>query len=186
MVIMDYGINAIYHKDNFATQDELNILNSYMNDLPQPEIKSINLISDIKNDVVKETMIKLDERIQEFVEKSYFPSFGYSVKMFGWFRELELIKWSSFAQLPAHIDGDDVKEYPVITIGGLIYLNDEYHGGEIAFPEYEVMIKPQPGDLVLFPCHYLHEVKVIRPLEEGVTRRHTMPVFYTLVIQKND
>lgn len=183
---MDYGINAIYHKENFAKKEHLNILNLYMNYLPDPDFKSISLISDIKNNNVKDVMNKLDKQIQEFVEHIYFPSLGYTVKEFGWFRELELIKWSKFTTLPPHIDGDVIKKYPAITIGGLIYLNDEYNGGEIAFPEHNISIKPSPGDLVLFPCHYLHEVKTVYPLEKGVTRRHTFPVFYTLVIDKND
>lgn len=184
---MEYGINAIHYEKNFADKKDLEILNAYMNDLPDPGFKSINLISSIEDDTVKETMQSLDKKIQNFVKETYFPKIGFSVKTFIWYRELELIKWSKYAVLPAHIDGEDnIMEYPSITIGGLVYLNDEYLGGEIFFPEYNISIKPNPGDLVIFPCHYLHEVKVILPIEDKITRRHTFPVFYTLMIEKND
>jgi hypothetical protein len=45
----------------------------------------------------------------------------------------------------------------------MVYLNDNYAGGEIEFPEYDIAIKPRAGDIVTFPTNamYLHAVKKI-------------------------
>jgi Rps23 Pro-64 3,4-dihydroxylase Tpa1-like proline 4-hydroxylase len=59
-----------------------------------------------------------------------------------------------------------------------MYLNDEYEGGEINFPENNIMVKPKPGTIVFFPCHYIHEVMEVTENLNGPTRRHTMPLFH--------
>lgn len=179
---MDYGKDAIHVQSNFASKFSLDILNTYMNNLPIPDFKSINLIGEISDLQVVGTMISLGNEIENFVHQTYFSKLGYSVKKVSWRRELELIKWAPYACLPAHRDGDIFPEHPMITVGALIYLNNEYLGGEIAFPEYDVSVKTEPGDLVIFPCQYLHEVKTIMPIEDGETRRHTMTVFYTVTL----
>jgi predicted 2-oxoglutarate/Fe(II)-dependent dioxygenase YbiX len=38
----------------------------------------------------------------------------------------------------------------------VLYLNDDYLGGEIEFPHYDVKIKPEAGTLVLFPSNYAY------------------------------
>jgi len=45
----------------------------------------------------------------------------------------------------------------------LIYLNDDYDGGEIYFPRQEISIKPKAGTLITFPgsLHYIHGVNKI-------------------------
>jgi predicted 2-oxoglutarate/Fe(II)-dependent dioxygenase YbiX len=51
----------------------------------------------------------------------------------------------------------------LILYSALIYLNDNYEGGELHFPLHDIKIKPKPGTLVLFPgtCMYPHEVKEV-------------------------
>lgn len=46
----------------------------------------------------------------------------------------------------------------------LVYLNDDYDGGEIVFPEYDLAIKPKPGEVVTFPTNamYLHAVNQVK------------------------
>jgi len=39
-------------------------------------------------------------------------------------------------------------------ISSLIYLNNNYSGGELYFPEHDLLIKPEPGMLVSFPGHF--------------------------------
>lgn len=46
----------------------------------------------------------------------------------------------------------------VCTISAVIYLNDDYEGGEIWFPRLDnLVIKPEPGDIVVFPSTYIYE-----------------------------
>lgn len=45
----------------------------------------------------------------------------------------------------------------VSTISVVAYLNDDYEGGEIYFPRFDLTIKPEPGDIVVFPSTYIYE-----------------------------
>lgn len=56
------------------------------------------------------------------------------------------------------------KDFPYFWSGHLaniVYLNDDFDGGELFFPDFKFQIKPKPGMLVSFPgnTHYLHGVK---------------------------
>jgi hypothetical protein len=46
----------------------------------------------------------------------------------------------------------------------LVYLNDNYDGGELVFPEYALSLKPKAGDIITFPTNamYLHAVNKIK------------------------
>lgn len=52
----------------------------------------------------------------------------------------------------------------LIMYSALIYLNDDYEGGELSFKLHDLELKPSRGSLVMFPgsCMYLHEVKEIQ------------------------
>ena len=64
-------------------------------------------------------------------------------------------------------------------IATLIYINDDYEGGEIYFPELELSIKPEAGDLVCFPDNpgFIHGVKEI----SGFVR-YTTPRWFTRIV----
>jgi hypothetical protein len=64
-------------------------------------------------------------------------------------------------------------------IATLVYLNSDYEGGEIYFPDYDIVIKPEPGDLLCFPDQpaYVHGVKTIK---SGT--RYTTPRWFTRIV----
>lgn len=45
----------------------------------------------------------------------------------------------------------------VTTVSAVAYLNDDYDGGELIFPRFNLTIKPQAGDLVVFPSTFIYE-----------------------------
>jgi hypothetical protein len=55
-------------------------------------------------------------------------------------------------------DGDNDLAFSMIA-----YINEDYEGGEIAFPNHNISLKPAAGSLVIFPSHepFLHQVKDI-------------------------
>lgn len=63
-----------------------------------------------------------------------------------------------------------------LDIATLVYLNDEYEGGDIYFPKYKISYKPKPGDLLCFPDNpnFIHGVK---PIIKGT--RFTLPRWFT-------
>jgi hypothetical protein len=81
-------------------------------------------------------------------------------------------------QLP---DGSPSRN-PENDVGSVIYLNDDYEGGQIYFPIQGIEFSPKPGSLVFFPgdINYLHGVKTV---SKGT--RYTLPNFWTAVASDN-
>ncbi|CAB5218279.1 Oxoglutarate/iron-dependent dioxygenase [uncultured Caudovirales phage] len=48
--------------------------------------------------------------------------------------------------------------------GAVVYINDDYEGGEIYYPELDLVYKPKSGDVVLHPADYVyrHGVKEVK------------------------
>lgn len=62
-------------------------------------------------------------------------------------------------------------------MANLVYLNDDYEGGEIYFPEYDLKIKPEKGMLISFPGNYLNRHGIF----PASNQRYTMSVFVKCV-----
>jgi len=45
----------------------------------------------------------------------------------------------------------------VTTVSIVVYLNDDYEGGELWFPRFNLSFKPKAGDIVVFPSTYIYE-----------------------------
>jgi hypothetical protein len=88
---------------------------------------------------------------------------------------LDVARWDKGSKLTLHVD--DLGFMTNNHIATLIYLNDDYEGGELSFATHDVEIKPSVGDLIIFPgnMHYAHEVKEVL---SGV--RYTIPIWCTI------
>ncbi len=141
--------------------------------------KQVRFVEDLKDK-------KAESIIKEYEKRTYIEILGnYSNKVdlrienLAWMRRLELVKWNYNKVLDPHRDGHvSAPPAPQLSISTLIYLNDDYVGGEISFPEYEISIKPEARELIIFPSHFLHEVKPTYELLGG-KERCTLPMFYT-------
>lgn len=47
--------------------------------------------------------------------------------------------------------------YYTCTVSAVVYLNDDYVGGEIEFPRHNLILKPKAGDIILFPSNFVYE-----------------------------
>ena len=80
--------------------------------------------------------------------------------------------WKNGEGLEIH---DDTYGASFTQFSSVIYLNDDYSGGKIMFPELHIALKPEAGDLLFFPSKgYWHEVS---PVISG--SRSTIVGFYT-------
>lgn len=144
--------------------------------------KKVTLLSEIEDAEVKKFVSDANEYVKEITANRYSQVIDVNFLSCTWVREPELVKWEPSSILAAHIDGDEKQAPPLITLGALIYLNDDYKGGELIFPEYDITIKPKFGDLVIFPCHYLHEVGILSSEDKY---RYTLPLFYSFLYEEN-
>jgi len=81
--------------------------------------------------------------------------------------------------------GDDAgkpNDFPWYDLATIIYLNDDYEGGELFFPVQGIEFKPKRGGMYFFPGdkNYIHG---IREIKSGV--RYTCPLFWTITAHKD-
>jgi hypothetical protein len=88
-------------------------------------------------------------------------------------------KWYPGEYQDVHADGETAAGWPgynyIVDYGSILYLNDDYEGGELFFPKYNIHLKPKPGTLVFFPSTnmYAHGVTEVT---DGI--RFTSPHFW--------
>jgi Rps23 Pro-64 3,4-dihydroxylase Tpa1-like proline 4-hydroxylase len=88
---------------------------------------------------------------------------------------LNIARWDVGSKLTLHVD--DLGYVTNNHLPTLVYLNDDYEGGELGFATHNIVIKPKKGDLIMFPgnMHYAHEV-----FEVISGTRYTVPVWFTI------
>jgi hypothetical protein len=59
-----------------------------------------------------------------------------------------------------HIDNQSHMEYPIFW-GSVTYINDDYEGGEIYYPDYGYWYKPKAGSTVFHSGNTKHGVKKV-------------------------
>ncbi len=93
---------------------------------------------------------------------------------------LQIMSWPVGIHMPPHADNANPDGSPHAMahrdFSGIVYLNDDYQGGEFYFTVHDTAIKPKKGMLVAFTAGFYHEHAVLRV--EG-TQRLTMPFFLT-------
>lgn len=88
-----------------------------------------------------------------------------------------MLKYSTGQEYKAHADGTTSTGRAVSAI---VYLNEEYEGGEVEFVNFGVKIKPKAGMLLLFPSNYPY-THIAHPVTSGtkyaiVTWMHDRPL----------
>lgn len=91
----------------------------------------------------------------------------------------QVLKYGSGGKFTSH--ADDGARYPR-TVSITAYLNEEYTGGDLEYKHFGLKIKPEPGDVLVFPSNYIYNHEV-HPVESGVRyalvnwfRWNTLPV----------
>lgn len=65
----------------------------------------------------------------------------------------QVLKYSGGEEYKTHYDSTTAMGR---IISALVYLNNDFEGGETEFPNYKIKIKPQPGMMILFPSNYAY------------------------------
>lgn len=114
-------------------------------------------------------MQDLAKRVYSFVLENYDSEFSEFLET-----KTHIARFESGSKMHEHFDSSRPND-----IATLIYLNNDYAGGEIYFPEIGLEFKPKPGDLLCFPDNpnFIHGVKQIT---SGT--RYTTPRWFTRIV----
>jgi predicted 2-oxoglutarate/Fe(II)-dependent dioxygenase YbiX len=74
-----------------------------------------------------------------------------------------MLKYSGGQEYKAHADGSTIDGR---CVSAIVYLNNEYEGGEVEFVNFGIKIKPEPGMLLLFPSNYAYR-HIAHPVTSG-------------------
>lgn len=157
-----YSKEGILQFKNFVSEDDLNTLNKYISD--NKVVGSINK-SQIKDSLVLDTVLRIEERLYRLVDDEYYKRYSITIKRNMCMGGLDLTRWQIGDSLPIHSDAENYNREPILFNGWyrsnvtvIIYLTNNFEGGEIVFPEFDLSIKPEAGELFVYPGRYRHRV----------------------------
>jgi hypothetical protein len=178
--------------ENFIESEDLALINNFLNkyrdddefmggkDLREKEVRKVD-------PVVANMLDKYEHKTFKVIKEMFIDGYGIPVKRIP-FNPVHFIKWIPGMNSKEHADCEKPDGTPAWTadfykynISVLMYPNNDYTGGEIIFPEYNLTFKPQPGSFILFPGNnnYKH---IVNRVDSGV--RYTMPSWYSFDVKE--
>jgi hypothetical protein len=94
------------------------------------------------------------------IEKDYMNTYGIGSE---WHDSYGILKYGAGQQFTNHIDDHPSYHRRVSTV---YYLNDNYEGGEINFPRFNITFKPKANQMIVFPSTYVYNHSV-SPVVQG-------------------
>lgn len=123
---------------------------------------------------IDQLVVRLKKEVDEFF------------KVDAWATSPAIVRWLPGQRQEPHADkelhvGEDAgkpNDFPYYDLAGLFYLNDDYEGGELYFPNQGIQFKPKAGAAYFFPgdLNYIHGVTEIT---SGI--RYVIPFFFTIL-----
>ena len=138
---------------------------------------SVSVVPDMR----VELTLLLDEIATEYLKKNFVAMEG--IKMLP--IQSDFFSYPVGIGIVPHVDdhvigrsGSLIGFDPQRSITALVYLNDDFEGGELFFPDHDLVIKPKPGTFVMFPSNknFRHGVS---PITAG--RRNSYQRVYAII-----
>ena len=107
------------------------------------------------------------ENVQTALREVAEPKFECRIN---WFLMPQVLRYESGGHYIRHADSEQMNpdnntwhKVADRDVSLLMYLNDEFAGGELFFPNFNYRYQPEKGDLVLFPSdhRYMHEAETV-------------------------
>ena len=121
---------------------------------------------------------RMPENIVSILSKIFEIAYGTFVKIYDveidhpGEKQFNIVKFEEGYAMHLHVDTMSVS---ALHLASVYYINDNYSGGEIRFPQHNLTIKPDANTLILFPGNenYWHET-----LEVTKNNRYTSTKFF--------
>ena len=174
--------------ENFLSEEEQEL---FLNYLGKNEPKFGQLVSgdfwegrtltvqNVGDPIVKKSLLNVRHGMMTYLRTAIEKHLGPQGRLYS--DLINFARWPVGYELHPHADmenppGHPEHPYPWRHFGAVVYINDDYEGGNIHFPNLSIEFKPKARSLNMFPgtLHYLHGV---RPVTSGM--RHTIASFLT-------
>lgn len=149
------SVKNIHYMENILSTEEHNKLLDYARSFnswyDEPwEAKSI------RSSMLSEEIYDLLRKVFTFTYEKAKKEYDVEINLFQ-NNAVQIVKFVKGFSLQPHADTLSVE---MLHIASVYYINDDYLGGEINFPEHNLKIKPKANSLILFPGNenYIHEV----------------------------
>jgi Rps23 Pro-64 3,4-dihydroxylase Tpa1-like proline 4-hydroxylase len=141
---------GIYEIENFLTEDEVNSLLLSVGSNDFTESHPGNIVKDL----VPESSVVVPAIANRLM--SCFSNADSNTRI----TNIRRLKDGEF--MSAHKDGGYPDSEKTIVFGVAIYLNDDFTGGEINYPDLNISIKPKRSSVVIHDAKLLHEVLPVK------------------------
>jgi hypothetical protein len=141
-------------KVNTKTRDTSTIGVNYLGN-----VKDVSLVNNVKELFFTNLNNMFFENFDP-IEKDYMATYGIFSE---WHDSYGILKYGEGQQFTNHIDDHPSYHRRVSTV---YYLNDNYTGGEINFPRFNITFKPKANQMIIFPSTYVYNHSV-SPVIEG-------------------
>lgn len=131
--------------------------------------------------VWEQTIDNLKMALEHYKPENY-------VREISYFEAINVVRYGKGEYFKVHSDDGDPYRCTVSAVG---YPNDDYEGGELWFPKFELTYKPKAGEMVVFPSTYAYAHSSEPVTDDGIkysfvimtdrnefANRHDSPINY--------
>ena len=170
--------------DRLLTLEELNELHRYArcNDDWSAVLTQSSWIDRVHRNFTENNAADISNKLYSTSKQIVETEFNVLVDSSG----IQLNRWRAGEKQAPHADKQELDGgpncCPGYDVSSIFYLNDDYEGGEIFFPNQSLTIKPTSNKLISFPgdIDFMHGVNKIM---SGI--RYTMTIFWTVLELKD-
>lgn len=175
-VVSKEGINFLIEHAKNTTKERMGVFDPHkanekkINNSSSGQGKIDLNIRDVESADISNILEEVKDLYQNIVDNVINPHYGFKIND----SEIpQLLVYGQGGHYNAHVDGVSKWKNPDGSIiwkksadrdlSTVIFLNDDFEGGEFVFPDLRIRIRPEPGLLIAFPSseYYLHKVEPV-------------------------
>lgn len=169
------NMHRIHIEDNFITEEDAAILIE-----EQRNPSEVNPYPEYYSERYGGTAFPYNSRVISMLNKYGHKSNEMHKKLNGFVNDIYIFKafgsvWTPGTKGDLHVDAQDPE--PFIEWSTIIYLNDDYTGGKIYFPNQNFEYAPKKFSAVFFPSAGSEHIHGVTTIQTGV--RHTALYMHT-------
>jgi len=171
-VINENGLNELINHINNSKKEDLSIFDPDMtNKTGNSEWKVDKKVRNTQIVPMDDNIyLKIEQLFKHIVKEIINPFYEFEVES----SEIpQILSYEVGGHYLPHVDGGSLWISPKKEsiwrksvnrdLSIVLFLNDDFEGGEFVFPELKIRIKPEPGMMICFPSthHYIHGVEPV-------------------------